>query len=220
MNSIHHPVICALPLIGALLLPKLCDSAEFGSTQPTDMVCSIASAQQMVAEVPVVISAKSGPHDRIISTRLAAILAASMPKYVPASKPPKRKTEENNVRQEDNPNNEILHLPKYVVYGPRPPVFRERDIHSRQGLSELAQKRYITRLDRALNRFRLPLFGISLESRALAMYAEDERLQNIADLDRTARNAALIDRAAGTDLKRLADATCRRTEQIVSVNGS
>ena len=42
------------------------------------------------------------------------------------------------------------------------------------------------------------------------MYAEDERLQNMADLAIAARNAASFDPAAGADLKRLADAAYMR----------
>lgn len=192
MSSIHHLAIRALPLVGALLLPNLGQSAEPSAT--------------LADRLPA-----NRPTPQVISVRLAAILAASLPKFVPG--PAAAGSEATARRTEASPDNENLQLPTYVVHGPRPPAFSERDIHTQRGLAGIAQKRYITQLDRALNRYRIPLFSISTEARALAMYAEDERLQNMADLDRTARNAALIDRVAGAEIKRLADATYRRIPQ-------
>ena len=46
--------------------------------------------------------------------------------------------------------------------------------HTEKGLTDIAMRRYISDVDRALNRWTLPLFGSSKEARALAMYAEDE----------------------------------------------
>jgi hypothetical protein len=165
------------------------------------------------------VAAEFPQHDRIISDRLAAELAGSMPKYEPASKPTAPPAEADGGRDRDNPGDEINHLPDYVVQGSRAPVFRERDPYNQSGLSELARKRYITQFDCALNLYCIPFFRSAIESRALAMYAEDERLQSMADLDRMAQNAALIDRATSTDLKRLADATYLRSHEPYSVRG-
>jgi hypothetical protein len=108
----------------------------------------------------------------------------------------------------------IVHLPEYVVQSPRLPVFRERGILTRRGLGELAESRYIAPLDRLLNAHPLPVIGASLRSRALAMYAEDEQRQSLAGLANAVRAAALIDPAAGADLKRLAEATYLRHNDL------
>lgn len=212
MNSIHHIVARALPLVGALLLPQLGLSAESASGYSTDKPSGTVPAQLLVATMPREVPAVSSQPARIISPRLAAILAATLPPYVPATPRP---VDRGTVARpgEENSDSNILLLPPYVVHGPRPPVFHEREVLTQRGLSELAQRRYITQLDHALNRYRIPLFGITCEARALAMYAEDERLQNMADLDRTARDAAMVDRVAGAELKRLADATYQRTSE-------
>ncbi len=214
MTSVRHPVVCALPLVVTLLLPQLGEAAEPRSSHYADISPATVPAPSVLAAVSPEAFAQSPQHDRIISPRLAAALAATLPKYVPAPPTSAKTTGRGMVDRSDEtgPDSDILQLPKYVVHGPRRPVFREHDLYTQRGLSELAQRRYITQLDHALNRFRIPLFGISCEARALAMYAEDERLQNMAELDRTARNAALVDRAAGADIKRLADATFQRTE--------
>jgi hypothetical protein len=211
MNPIHHPLIRAWPLVGALLLPNYCVSAESGSSPAPDLAPGTAPARPMAATVPAGIPAES-PHDRIISPRLAAILAVSLPKYDPTARPSEKNGTVDRPREE-NPDSEILHLPTYVVHAPRPPVFREREILTQRGLEKLAMKRYITQLDRVLNRYRIPLIGISCEARALAMYAEDERLRDMADLDRAARNAALVDRFTAAEIKRQAAATFQRTSE-------
>jgi hypothetical protein len=147
--------------------------------------------------------------DRAISSGVASALAASMPKYNP---PPKRDPADEDVdlRDVDKPRNGIIRLPKYTVREKKPPVFRERDIFTRGGLADLARSRYLTATDRILNRVTLPLFGTSSEARAMAMYAEDERLNNMADLTNTAEDIGRADPADGAYIKRVTDQTYMR----------
>lgn len=120
---------------------------------------------------------------RTVSAGVAAALAASMPKYDPP-KPVEKKSEEDlpDLRDLDKPSNQIIRLPDYVVREKRPPVFRERDILTQKGLGALAKNRYLSESVQALNRYTIPLFGISPEAYALMLYREDERLGNINDL--------------------------------------
>jgi hypothetical protein len=140
--------------------------------------------------------------DRAISDGLASALAASMPKYNP---PPKPKPEDENVdlRDVDKPRNTIIRLPKYTVQGDRPPVFRERDLYSPSNRTTLAMERY-----RGLN------FGpfASLNRRyALAMYEEQERLDNMSDLNDTADAIGRADPEAGTYIRRATSETFMRS---------
>lgn len=153
---------------------------------------------------------------RAISPEVAAQLAASAPKYAPAPPKPEPKPEEKMVdmREVDKPRNGIIRLPKYIVQEPKPPVFTERAINTEKGLTDIAMRRYISEADRALNRFTLPLFGTSRESRALAMYAEDERLKNMAELTDNARAAGQSDPAQGTYILRESQKTYMRTSDF------
>jgi hypothetical protein len=145
-----------------------------------------------------------------ISPDVAAQLAASRPKFTPVAPPPPPKPEEEmpDLRETDKPKNTIVRLPKYIVQEPRPPVFRELDIHTKQGLANLAMRRYMSETDRALNRFRIPLFSAfstnggsgSNEDRALAMYYEDERLKNMADI---ADNTNMVMKSDSTEGKKM-----------------
>lgn len=151
------------------------------------------------------------PRARAISSNLAEALAASMPKYNPPPKPaPKEPEEEVDLREVDKPRNQIIRLPQYVVREQRPPVFTEREISTTKGLNAIALQRYFSQTGLALNRFTIPLFGISKEAYAQMLYAEDERLRNIADLDAAAADVNLVDPANARKLKEATRDTYQR----------
>jgi hypothetical protein len=160
-------------------------------------------------EEPLTSPAPAAKKERPISSGVASALAASMPKYNPPPKP-NPDDEDVDLRDVDKPRNGIIRLPKYTVQEKKPPVFRERDIFTRGGLADLAKSRYLTATDRVLNRVTLPLFGTSAEARAMAMYAEDERLNNMSDLKETARDVGYLDPAEGAYIKRVTEQTYMR----------
>lgn len=153
---------------------------------------------------------------RAISPEVSAALSAVAPKYTPPPpKPePKPESEQVDMREVDKPKNTIIRLPKYIVQEQKPVVFSERAITTDKGLADIAVRRYISDVDRALNRFTLPLFGSSAESRALAMYAEEERLKNMSDLRDSAIDAAKTDPAAGAYILRESRETYMRTSDF------
>ena len=156
------------------------------------------------------------PAPRAISSDVAAQLAASRPKFSPVAPPPPPKPESElpDLRETDKPKNTIVRLPKFVVQEPRPPVFRERDIYTKKGLETLAMRRYLSETDRILNRFTLPLFGISSAQRAMAMYEEDERLKNMSDVADHTNMVMKSDSAAGTKMKGDAQQTFMRWQDF------
>lgn len=116
---------------------------------------------------------------RTVSSATAAMLAASMPKFDPPKPAPKPEpVKEVDLRDIDKPKNGIIRLPKYVVHGEKPPIFREEDLYTKRGLTGLAMHRYA-----GLNIG--PLSGLNAPI-ALEMYREDERLQSMSDLAETA----------------------------------
>jgi hypothetical protein len=153
---------------------------------------------------------------RAVSSDVAAALAAAAPKYTPAPPKPEPLPEEEkpDLRETDRPKNEIIRLPKVYVREPKPAVLRERSVNTEKGLKDIAMRRYLTDADRALNLVSLPFFSSLAEQRALAMYAEDERLQNMADLKDAANNASKSDPAAGAYIRRESDLTYLRTRDF------
>jgi len=73
-------------------------------------------------------------------------------------------------------------------------------------------KKYGPEASRALNRFTIPLFGQNQEQRALAQYAEDERLKTIGELNDAAGMVSARDKAEGAYIKRDVQATTMRTD--------
>jgi hypothetical protein len=135
--------------------------------------------------------------ERALSPAMSAALAERMPRYNPPPPPREPTAEEIAAAQ---PKNQIIRLPQVVVEGERPPVFTDRDIHTKQGMAAMAVNRYLSELDRGvLNRYTLPLFGQSQEQRALAAYAEEERLRN---MNTAADRAQAIEAAEGEDAAR------------------
>lgn len=161
--------------------------------------------------------------ERAISPGVAAALAASMPKYTPPPPKPAPVPEEElpDLRDTDKPKNTIVRLPKFVVREAKPPVFRERDLNTKQGLANIAMRRYLTETDRALNRYTIPLFhpisllgGTSNEDRAMAMYAEDERLKNMSDVADQTNMLLRSNNPEGSQLKAAAQNTFMRREDF------
>ena len=181
-------------------------SAPTGVAPPTSPV--LAPKQDEKAP------ASEGPkRTRPISSGVAAALAAAAPKYTPPppKAEPKPEEEQPDLRDVDKPKNSIVRLPKYIVREPKPVIFSERSIHTEKGLTDIAMRRYISDVDRALNRFTIPLFGTSKEARAMAMYQEDERLRNMAELQDVATAVSAADAASGLYIKREAQQTFMRS---------
>ena len=167
-------------------------------------------------QVPTDQPATTAPKRRAISPEVAAQLGAVTPKYAPPPPRPAPLPEEEQVdlREIDKPKNGIIRLPKYIVQEPKSPVLTERAINTPKGIAEIAMRRYISEADRALNRFTLPLFGSSMEARAMAMYAEDERLKNMSELSDAAKAAGKSDPAAGEYVRREAQKTYLRSSDF------
>jgi hypothetical protein len=206
-------------LLSALTAPLLL----WAQTAPAPLAAPAAPATTPPAAAPAT-PLNPAPERTIhaISPGIAAQLAASRPKFTPIAPPPPPKPEEElpDLREIDKPKNTIVRLPKYVVQEPKSPIFRERDIHTKEGLANLAMRRYLTEADRALNRFRLPLFGISNEDRAMAMYYEDERLKNMADVADNTNMVMKSDPTAGAKMKSAAQQTFMRWSDIGYQGGS
>ena len=207
-----QPALTFLALGGFLL------AAALGSAETTPAATPAAPAATAATVAP------TAPASDVTSDPAKAgktAITAGLPRYVP---PPKQEPKkpvaavegeeeaepEDRPLAADQPRNKIIRLPRYIVEGDRPPVFRERDVYTRQALAAIAMRRYLSTFDRSfLNRF--TLFS-SNESRAMTMYREDERLQNIADLKTDAANARLAgDKAESDYLVRETNATFLRS---------
>ncbi len=140
---------------------------------------------------------------RSVSPGVAAALSAALPKYNPPKPTPTPTGTPVDMREVDKPKNEIRRLPKYVVQERRPPVFRDRDLFTADGLADLSFK-----LHPGLNIGNF--LGLN-SGIAAQMYYDDQRLENMKDLADTARAmAAGGDAAEGKEILQLSQETYLR----------
>jgi hypothetical protein len=160
----------------------------------------------------------TGPSERV--SRFTAAAVTSGISYSPPPPAPAKKSDQppDDPHNADNPKNGIVRLPKYIVEGERPPVFRERDINTTKGLGDIAVKRYLSEATKALNRFTLPFIGLSKEQYALMLYQEDERLQNLKDASENVYILRQTDPGAADQLQREVDRTFIRRSEFVPVS--
>ena len=209
MVRLLHVPLAALVL--GVMAPSPVASAQSAATPATSPVLAPKPADMEKAPPP------AGPRrTRAMSPEVAAALAAASPKYTPPPPKPEPKPESElpDMREIDKPKNQIIRLSPVIVREAKPAIFTERAIHTEKGLTDIAMRRYISDADRALNRFTIPLFGTSKEARALAMYAEDERLRNMSELEATAIAVSAADAAGGTYIRRESEKTFMRSSDF------
>lgn len=147
------------------------------------------SVLPLAAQSPAATQAVRG---RLVSPSLAAMLAASMPRYTPPTLQSTAAPRESPVLSAgaEKPKNEIVRLPSYVVRAENIPS--RRDVLTKKGIEDWMMNKYMGSyddLDRGvLNRFtigelwakipilgKLPFFGaFTNEARAMAFYYEVE----------------------------------------------
>jgi len=111
---------------------------------------------------------------RSVSPGIAAALAEGMPKFHPPTPTPTPTPENAEAADTDRPKNEIKRLPTYLVQETRPPVFRNRDLFTTEGLTALSFKAHGGLI-----------FGniLGLNSgAAYNMYLDDQRTTDMDDL--------------------------------------
>jgi len=117
-----------------------------------------------------------------ISPRASAAILSGF-KYQPPPPPKPQNDDEVDLRDIDKPRNTIIRLPNYVVTARKPPIFTDRTLHTQDQLKKLAVARYLGDLDKYfLNRWTIPLLGETNENRAMQLYLENERQQNMSGM--------------------------------------
>jgi hypothetical protein len=157
------------------------EAASPAAGAPAGDASSIVLAEKAKPLVPMR-AADEDDTGRAISAKVAADLASGMPKYAPPTPTPTATGEPQDMRDIDKPKNEIPRLPQYVVRESRPPVFRNRDLFTTEGLANLSFKRHPGLLIGNI------LGGNS--DVAYQMYLDDQRQANMEDLTDTARAMA------------------------------
>lgn len=185
---------------------------------PADATATAATPGTPVLQIAPTTPAPAYQRPRTVSNNIAAALASGMPKYNPPPKP-SPDDEDVDLRDLDKPKNHIVRLPKYTVTDKKPPVFTNRQLYTNKGLADLLRRRYLSPTYSLLNSLYIPLFSQSPTDHAMAMYREDERLDNMSDLKDTAGTLNRADAGTGTYVKKLSDDTYMRHDDFRNESG-
>ena len=115
-----------------------------------------------------------------LSDQITNAVSATFAYKTPEEREAQRKADAESYI--DKPKNDIIRLPRVVVEGSRPPVFREQDIYSPKALTEIAIKRYLSDFGRALNAWRIPIIGGAVDGYAMGLWAQDERKRQMREI--------------------------------------
>jgi hypothetical protein len=144
--------------------PESADSA--GSPPP-------AGSATVVAPAPVGATRAAAPGARPrLSPEIASQISSIVPEWHPPTAEPAKKPAPSDP--------EVVKMDPLIVWGERLPKTDRLDWLTPAARDVELVKTYITPFDRYfLNRFTLPIFGISKEARARTMYEEDKRLRDM-----------------------------------------
>jgi hypothetical protein len=143
-----------------------------------------------------------------LSPQLTAELSIQMPVWSP---PPPEKAEK---APPPPPDPDVVQMAPVIVKDNRLPRIDEKEWLTPKALDDLLVKEYLTPFDREfLNRFTLPLFGISKEARAHMMYEEDKRLQDLQWMNDQIDQMKKIDAEAAKELTKVRNDTFTRDQQ-------
>jgi hypothetical protein len=106
---------------------------------------------------PAACAAEDGPkpqRERLVSPRVAEMLAATMPKFEPAAEAPRVTESPPPIAGPDKPANGLVRLPSYIVREPKLPPPDE--VMTKREREKIAMQKYLgdeNGLERALNMF-------------------------------------------------------------------
>ncbi len=132
-----------------------------------------------------------------VATAPDQFLVPGLPKFSP---PPPVEVQPVNA-----PNPDVLELPKMVIRQKPRPRLTPEIMMTKKGFGEELAKQKLSDFDRNfLNKFTLPLFGVSAEERALEEYRREKKEQLTSDVLNMAKALELTDPAEAKSLKEAA----------------
>jgi hypothetical protein len=178
-----------LPLFLALLVSAAGASAQ--QTTPTPPVPTPTPAPRDASAIVMAPPARdnsaifhedSDGVNRTTSDKVIAALNDGFAKWTPPTPSPTPVADPVDLRDVDKPKNEIKRLPKYVVTESRPPIFRPRDLFTKQGQTDLSLQAHPGLLFGNI-------FGLNGPA-AYQMALDEQRLTDMTDLSDTAHAMA------------------------------
>jgi hypothetical protein len=141
-----------------------------------------------------------------LSPQIVSQISASVPAWHPSPPEPAEKP------APPPPDPDVVRMAPVVVKDYRLPRTEEKEWLTPKALDSALVKQYIPPFDRDfLNRYTLPIIGISPEARARTMYEEDKRLRDLKWINDTIDQVKGLDPGAAKELKEIRNSTFTRS---------
>ena len=109
---------------------------------------------------------------------------------------------------------DVVRMAPVIVDAYRIPSTAEKEWMTTRARDFTLMTRYLSSFDRnLLNRFTIPIIGISKEARARMMYEEDKRLEDLKWINDQIDQLKAVDPKAAKDLEQIRDSTFTRKDQ-------
>jgi hypothetical protein len=175
-------------------------------SQPTPPAASPAAASPVFADPPAPATKPPTPKPRPrLSERITSQIVASIPAWSPPPPDPAEKA------PPPPPDPDVVRMAPVVVKDYRLPRIEEKDWRTKKAEDAALVKEYITPFDRYfLNRFTLPIIGMSPEARARMMYEEDQRLRDLKWMNDEIDQMKQLDPDGAKELRSIRNSTFAR----------
>jgi len=142
-----------------------------------------------------------------LSPQLTAQLSTQLPVWSP---PPAEKVDQ---APPPPPDPDVVQMAPVIVKENRLPRIDEKEWLTPKALDAVLVKEYLSDFDREiLNRYKLPLYGVSQEARARMMYEEDKRLRDLQWMNDQIDQLKKLDPQAAKELTKVRNDTFTRGE--------
>ena len=145
-----------------------------------------------------------------LSNDVKAELAGQLPDWVKAPPPPPEAPPPPPLPEGE----EVVQMPAVMVFADKLPRIDEKAWLTTKARDEVLKKWYLSDFDRSfLNRYTVPILGVSQEARARQMYEEDQRLRDMKSMQDQIDVLKKMDPLAAKELQQVSDQIFTRTGQ-------
>ena len=180
--------------------------APAGTDGAQPKVAPAATAATPADAAPHADAPKPKPRPRL-SPEVAAQLVAGLPVWKPL--PPGAQPPPTTPPPADP---DVIQMKAVIVRGDKvPPHVDDKEWRTPKARDDVLMNQYLSDFDRTfLNRYTLPIVGVSKEARARMMYEEDKRLQDLSWMNSQVDQLKKVDPAEAKELAKIRDDTFTR----------
>jgi len=210
-----HLAWLALALVFGTTAGAMADSADNPGKPPPAATTTVHPPPSPPATSPAAAPGAARPVVPQPRPRLSADIKAELAGQLPAwSQPPPAPPEAPPPPPPPEAGEEVVQMSPVMVFADKLPRIDDKAWLTPKARDEVLKKEYLSDFDRSfLNRYTLPIIGVSQEARARQMYEEDQRLRDMKSMQDQIDVLKKSDPQAARELQQISDQIFTRTDQ-------